>query len=428
MEFILATQYDGAILGPVARVLGAIMNVIFDFCEVIGIPNIGLAIILFTIIINLLILPLTIKQQKFSKMNAVMAPELQKITAKYKGKTDQDSMLKQQEEQRAVYRKYGVSQTAGCLPLLIQMPILLALYRVIYNIPGYVDSIKSVLMTIVDSAITQGDFVSKISDLASANGMSVDKYLLDGSTVESKNYIVDLFYKFDRTEWSQFTDIFPNIASQVQPNIDKFLHMNSFLGGINLAEAPGFKISIALVIPLLAWLTQWLSTKLMTAVNTNPNVEDNQMANTMKGMNNIMPIMSAIFCITLPAALGIYWIAGAVVRITQQLGINAFMNKMTAEDIIAKNLEKQNKKRAKKGLPPLKSLADDKDSKKSSLTSRFAGQQQDTTNTPKKNMPTKKSSRVDSSEYYKGQNVKQGGIASKARMVTDHDQKSVKKK
>jgi YidC/Oxa1 family membrane protein insertase len=204
--------------------------------------------------------------------------------------------------------------------------------------------------------------------------------------------------------------------------------MNSFLGGINLAEAPGFKISIALVIPLLAWLTQWLSTKLMTAVNTNPNVEDNQMANTMKGMNNIMPIMSAIFCITLPAALGIYWIAGAVVRITQQLGINAFMNKMTAEDIIAKNLEKQNKKRAKKGLPPLKSLADDKDSKKSSLTSRFAGQQQDTTNTPKKNMPTKKSSRVDSSEYYKGQNVKQGGIASKARMVTDHDQKSVKKK
>lgn len=428
MELILATQYDGAILGPIAKLLGAIMNVIFNFCETIGIPNIGLAIILFTIIVNLLLLPLTIKQQRFSKMNAVMAPELQKITAKYKGKTDQDSMLKQQAEQRAVYRKYGVSQTAGCLPLLIQMPILLALYRVIYNIPGYVDSIRAVLMNIANTAITQNDFVSKISDLASANGMSVDDYLLDGSTSESMNYIVDLFYKFDKGEWEQFTQIFPDITNRVQSDIDSLLNMNSFLGGINLAEAPGFKLSIALIIPFFAWLTQWLSARLMTAVNDNPQAADNQMASTMKSMNNIMPIMSAVFCISLPAGLGVYWIASAVVRIIQQLGINVFMNKINAEDIIAKNLEKQNKKRAKQGLPPLRDLADDKDSKKRSLTSRITGQQQDAADTPKKNMPSKRASHIDSSEYYKDQNVKQGGIASKARMVTDYNQKSVKKK
>ena len=282
------------------------MNAIFKFCEVIGIPNIGLAIILFTIIINLFILPLTFKQQKFSKMNAVMSPELQKIAAKYKGKTDQASMQKQQAEQQAVYEKYGVSMTAGCMPMIVQMLILLALYRVIYNVPAYVTSIKSVFMEIVNVAVAQDGFVTKIADLASANAMPTTKYLLDGSTAESLNYLVDLFYKFDMKEWGQFTDLFPNIASQVQPHINQIMSMNSFLGGINLAEAPGFRLSIALIIPILAWFTQWLSTKLTMAVNNNnANAQANDTMNaTMKSMNTFMPIMSAVFCITLPAGLG----------------------------------------------------------------------------------------------------------------------------
>ena len=85
MQGILLTQDDGAILGPIAKILGVIMDIIFNFLDLIGIPNIGLSIILFTIVVYLLMLPMTIKQQKFSKLSAKMQPELQKITKKYEG-------------------------------------------------------------------------------------------------------------------------------------------------------------------------------------------------------------------------------------------------------------------------------------------------------------------------------------------------------
>ena len=153
MQGILLTQDDGAILGPIAKILGVIMDIIFNFLDLIGIPNIGLSIILFTIVVNVLMLPMTIKQQKFSKLSAKMQPELQKITKKYEGKKDQTSMMLQQEETKAVYDKYGVSPTGSCLQLLIQMPILLALYRVIYAIPAYVGKIKDVYIPLVNKLI-----------------------------------------------------------------------------------------------------------------------------------------------------------------------------------------------------------------------------------------------------------------------------------
>jgi len=108
---VLLTQNDGAILGPIAKLLGYIMNAIFNGLAAIGIPNIGLTIILFTIVIYLCLMPLTIKQQKFSKLSAKMNPELQEIQAKYKNKKDNDSMAKMNEETKAVYAKYGTSPT-----------------------------------------------------------------------------------------------------------------------------------------------------------------------------------------------------------------------------------------------------------------------------------------------------------------------------
>ena len=131
----------------VAEVMGWLMNGIYK----IGIHNLGLCIILFTIIIYAFMIPLQIKQQKFSKMNAVMSPELQKISKKYRGKKDQASQMKMQEETMAVYEKYGVSPTGSCLQLFIQMPIFFALYQVIINIPGYIGEIKAIF----DKADTQ---------------------------------------------------------------------------------------------------------------------------------------------------------------------------------------------------------------------------------------------------------------------------------
>ena len=130
MDFILLTQSTG-LIGSVAKLLGYIMNAIFFVIDKIGLPNVGLAIILFTIVVNLLMLPLTIKQQKFSKLSAKMNPEIQAINEKYKNKKDQDSMMAKNQEIQTVYAKYGVSASGSCVQLIIQMPILFALYRVI---------------------------------------------------------------------------------------------------------------------------------------------------------------------------------------------------------------------------------------------------------------------------------------------------------
>ena len=143
MTTIILTQYSGSILGPVARILGWIMNWIYLFlANVFRIENIGITIIVLTILIYMCMLPLTIKQQKFSKLQQKMQPEVKAIQEKYKGKRDQESQLAMNEETQALYAKYGISPTGTCLPFLLQMPVFLALYRVIYNVPAYVSGVR----------------------------------------------------------------------------------------------------------------------------------------------------------------------------------------------------------------------------------------------------------------------------------------------
>lgn len=423
MNFILLTQYDGKIVGPVAKLLGILMNALFDALSSIGIPNIGLAIILFTVIVNILIIPLTISSQKNMKLNTVVQPEVAKITARYKGKKDQASLEKQQKETQMVYEKYGYSPTSGCLPTLIQFPIMLALYRVIYQIPGYVTAIYDQFKGIVDLALAQNGFVDKIADLATSNGMSPDKYNFDGSTTESVNYIIDLFYKFDSNEWAQFKELFPSIKDQVDPFLSKITEMNSFLGGINLAEAPGFKLSIALVIPILAWFTQWLSIKVSTAGQNQNNNPDDTTAATMKSMNTFMPIMSAVFCFTLPAGLGVYWIASPVVRTVIQVFVNKHFDRVGVDAIIEKSIEKQNKKRAKQGLPEFN--ADGTYTHNGKGTSSKSAVVQDVASKRQKNIPSMSKNTSDSSAYY-NKSYEKGSIAAKARMVKDFDEKNKK--
>ena len=180
MTGIILTQYNGKIIGPIAKLLGYLMNAIFEFLNMIKIPNIGLSIIIFTIVIYLLLMPLTIKQQKFSKLSAKMNPELQAIQKRYKDKKDNDSMMAMNAETKAVYAKYGVSPSGSCLQLLIQMPILFALYRVIYNMPAYVTRIRDAFGVIADSIIASGK-VSEIQNLkvaaAYARNFAIDEII-----------------------------------------------------------------------------------------------------------------------------------------------------------------------------------------------------------------------------------------------------------
>ena len=214
MTGIILTQYDGAILGPIAKVLGYLMEGIFNVLDAIGIPNIGLSIILFTIVIYLLLMPLTIKQQKFSKLSAKMNPELQAIQNKYKNKKDNESMMAMNEETRAVYAKYGVSPSGSCVQLLIQMPILFALYRVIYAMPAYVTKIGDTfkvlaekIVSVDNGAFLQNSGIETIEKTVSMYG----KHITDGN-IESG--IVDVLNMLSTSDMAKIADHYDLSALQ----------------------------------------------------------------------------------------------------------------------------------------------------------------------------------------------------------------------
>lgn len=413
MEFIVATK-TGSILGPIASLFGWIMEFLFRFTSQFGIMNIGLCIILFTIITKLLLFPLTIKQQKSSKLMSLMNPEITAIQKKYKGKTDQTSMAKQQVEMQAVYEKYGSNPTAGCLPMLIQFPIIFALYRVIYNIPAYVPSVRTFFDNVVGELTKQPDYINQIATLADTYKLPVDK--IDYTNVDK---IVDLLYKFTPENWKSLSELFPQISSVIAQNAETIEHMNSFFG-INLATAPftGFdNINFAAwMIPILAGLTQWLSTKLMSS---NQQMDkDAPGAQMMNSMMVTMPLISVFFCFSFPAAIGIYWVAQGALQIVQQMLVNSYMNKMDMDEMIKKNVEKMNKKRAKKGLPPAKV----NQTASVNLKNIQAQQAKEEEKLHEKVEKTEKIIK-ESTEYYNSSEPQPGSLAAKAKMVQKYNEK-----
>ena len=285
MDIVLLTKSSTPIIGWFAEILGFIMNLIFD----IGITNIGIAIIVFTIVINVIMIPLTIKQQKSQKLMAVIQPEIKAIQDKYKGKTDNESAMKMNAETRAVYSKYGTSMTGGCLPLLIQMPILFGLYQVIYRIPAYVTSVRGVFENVANSLMQQPDYINKISDLAKAVRLPVEN---NDYTITNK--VIDLLYKFTPEKWTKLGETFPSMSDVLNTSVPLIKQMNSFLG-IDLSVAPwqGMNhINIAWIIPILAGLTQFLSTKVMTVNQPQNSGNESDMAKQMQSMNTVMPLMS----------------------------------------------------------------------------------------------------------------------------------------
>ncbi len=359
MTQIILTQYSGKIIGPIAKLIGYIMNYLYMFLDnVFGIQNIGLCIILFTIIIYLAMLPLTYKQQKFSKLSQKMQPELQAVQKKYNGKKDQTSMAKMNEETQAIYGKYGVSPTGSCIQMLIQMPILLSMYRIIYNIPAYVSSVKEVYTPLVDKIMNVSGYQDTMGEFLSNVGVNTVKLNFESASTTS-NSIIDVLYAIPSNGWDILKDSFTGLTDIINTTSAEVSHLNNFLG-ISIANSPlslikdgwgdrNYILIIgALLVPVVSYLTQVINIKLMPtagAVNGNDG-----MGKQMKTMNMMMPFMSLFMCFGVPVGLGIYWIAGAVVRCVQQLVINKRMQNLDLDVIIAKNQEKVKKKKEKKGI------------------------------------------------------------------------------
>lgn len=425
MSGILLTAYSGAILGPIAKVLGWVMNGIYmAMYNLFGIEDVALSIILLTAVIYLCLLPLTIKQQKFSKMTQIMQPEIQAIQNKYKNKKDQASMQAMQQETQLVYEKYGVSPAGSCVQMIIQMPILFALYRVFYNVPAYIVSVKNQFSGLVDTITATSGFQDTMTQIMKDYKLNVSVDFTTTDTSALKDYIVDVLYKLPKSGWENLTDYFSNVGSEVDtltPHMNKF----NYFFGLNVSDTPlniiktsfashaWLILVVALLIPVISYLTQMLNIKLMPQAGSNGN---DQMAQQMKTMNLMMPLFSFVMCFTVPVGLGVYWIAGAICRSVQQLFINKYFKNMDMDDIIRKNQEKAKKKREKMGIAQ-NQIRD---------AAKISTKKIDSTGEESKMSSAQKELELEKAAAKKA-NAKAGSMAAKANMVRDFNEKNSRK-
>lgn len=346
MMSVFLTTYQGAILGPIARLLGYILQGLYSVLSVVGIENTGICMILFTFIVNALMIPMQIKQQKFAKMSSVMNPELMAIQEKYKNKKDQESQQKMSLETQAVYQKYGVSPVSGCLPMLITLPILFALYRVIYNIPAYVPQVYDIYDGLAKVLQEAGVTVSQLAD---KSYISNPTYVVTQAVKAAKadagniNYYIDVLSQFNSSGWDVLIKNHPDLSEIITKTAHQARDINYFLG-LNIADTPKIK-SFSVIIPIFSIVTQYISTKLsMAGTQQQTANSDNPMAQSMQTMNTVMPFMTGFMCLMFPIGVGIYWIAGNVFRIFQQLCINLYFSKINMDDLIKENVEKAKKK------------------------------------------------------------------------------------
>lgn len=438
MSDILLTAYPGSILGPIAKLLGILMDWIYSgISNITGgrVESVVLSIVIITIIIYMCLLPLTIKQQKFSKLSQKMQPEMQAIQAKYKNKKDQASMMAMQEETQLLYQKYGISPMGSCVQMLIQMPILFALYRVFYNIPAYLSGVKGSFTGLVDSIQQTSGYQNTLVSLmekynvvtsSGLNASNAASKLADASGDTLSNYIIDILYKLPSKGWDALMDgnFFDGIQSAVEKTHDALLHFNYFLG-LNISDTPWYIIKsnftdkpdkwllfviLALLIPVLSYLTQMINIKLMPQA-TNGN---DQMASQMKMMNLMMPLMSLFFCFTVPVGLGIYWICSALVRGIQQFFVNRHIENLDLEAVMAKNEEKAKKKREKMGL------SEDYIKKAAQIKTKSID------NKANVSVSAGTEEKLAKAAEYKA-NAKAGSLASKANMVKEFNERNSRK-
>lgn len=409
----------------IANILGFIMNLFYIVIDKFGIGKISICIIVFTIIVKLVMLPINIKQQKTMKLNSVIMPEIQAIQKKYANKKDNDSMMKQQAELNAVYQKYGTSPTGGCLPMLIQFPILLALYAVMACLPNYINEIQDMYNDGVVSYVIGTDesgkldyhTIHELKDLAGLNDV-----LLDESGDENLDKLVTAYFgqkgnyedeKIKDAVYNSFTSAYSNVfgkqdawaiveasfdeaienaqdlkaiseadwkkvedkdlaeyadyteedwdalISSYETILDKLddnhkdIQVSYSFFTIDLSKSPANGVKIAIIIQILSALAQLLNMKIsMSSQQNTGNGTADSMMSSMKVMSYSMCVVSAIFCYTFPAGLGLYWVISSAVQVVIQLILNKKFANMDTDQIIKQSIEKANRKRAKKGLPP----------------------------------------------------------------------------
>lgn len=419
---------QGGLLGPFAWVFGKILDFMYNLlADGNGVANLGLCIILFTIVVKLILIPMNVHTSKTSKINSLIQPEIKKIQKKYQGKKDEASMMKQQQELQAVYDKYGTSMTGGCLPMLIQFPIIMGLYRVIQCIPAYVGKIKDVYTPIAEAILknkganTQQFLIDYVND----EGITTAAYAIKNFEDVEKigvDHVIDVISNMGVNDLTTLlTDLGLNDA--FVSNIDKINEIYSFALGINISEAPGYRLTWALLIPLVSVICNFLSMKVSMAKTGQTG--DRTADSMMKSMMITMPVMSALICITMPAGIGIYWAMGAFISIVIQLGMNFYFDHLDMDKFIEKQIEKAEKKKAKRGGKKsfMERLMDSSEEAQKELEKQQA-MKKNAASSLKSYVPSEKSQQ--STVNKNGKKYKKGSIGANANIMMNYNNREEK--
>ena len=254
------------------------------------------ALLIFAVIMEIVLLPFGIKQQKNQIRQAKLRPKEMAIRNKYKGRDDQVTRQKMQQEIQEFYQKENFNPMSGCLPLLIQLPIIMALYGIVINPLKYVVGFS-------------GDQIKSIMEVITANVEGVK--LNTSQTIPFINHIKNLGLEtFSSVEG--FAEKVPSIESL--PNFNVF-------GNFNLGLTPSQEgLSWLLVIPVLVFVFQFASTKLMRKFTYQaPSMQDANMGCSNTVMDVTMPLMTTYFAYTLPGAIGVYWAFKNVITFVKQV-------------------------------------------------------------------------------------------------------------
>lgn len=414
------TQQTG-FLGPFAYVLGKIFEFVYNMlANDQGIASLGICIIIFTVVVKIILFPLTFKQQKSSKINMMIQPEMQKIQNKYKDKKDQASMMKQQQEMQQLYDKYGTSMTGGCLGTFIQLPIIYALYRVIQKIPAYVGHVNNMYKPIAEQVVDKQGSVSKAYEFL-VNYVSDEKItsaqysmnqlgkLIEKGTEINGDHIIDAISNFGVTHLHALAD---TLSLNVNSCIDNIEQIYTFCG-VNISDAPGFKIGLPLLIPVLSALFQYLSMKVSMSKSSQSSGADNTQA-MMKSMSITMPAMSFFICVTMPAFIGIYWATSAAVSMVTQVLVNMYYDHIDMDELLAKQMEKAAKKKKSGKKSFMERMLDSSEEMQAEME-KMQAMRENSTKSLKNYIPSENASNNENKTY------KKGSIGSKANIMKNYN-------
>ena len=352
----------------------------------------ALALLFYALVFKIVFLPFSIKQQKNQIKMAKLAPKIQLIKAKYKGRTDQVTMQKQQQEIMELQQKEGYSPLSGCLPLLLQLPLIMLLYAVIQNPISYIAKTNNTINEYNDNISNSEYVVPENIEDKYASFITTDA---EGNRklqeIEMSDVILALYKNVSNTEGADeatevpknaeitlINDIYKLVESGVirETREERIAYIESFgidyetipdfnLFGVNLAEKPSFKdFSILVIIPFLAAIASWFSMWLTRKLNNTGLVSDQdaQAQASMKIMDLVMPLMTVFFAFNFSGMLGIYWVYQSVLGLGQSLIIAKVMPlpKYTDEELKEmRRAEKEAEKNARqvaKAQPKHKSL------------------------------------------------------------------------